>query len=76
MKAKTLDKKFDSGEDVIKYLDLQKASRPGQEQRRVNVDFPDWMVESLDKEARRLGVTRQAVIKVWIAEKLKEVSVP
>ena len=76
MKAKTLDKKFDSGEDVIKYLDLQKAARPGQEQRRVNVDFPDWMVDSLDKEARRLGVTRQAVIKVWIAEKLKEVSVP
>jgi biotin operon repressor len=76
MKAKSLDKKFDSGEDVIKYLDLQKAARPGQEQRRVNVDFPDWMVDSLDKEARRLGVTRQAVIKVWIAEKLKEVSVP
>ncbi len=75
MKAKSLDKKFDSGEDVIKYLDLQKAARPGQEQRRVNVDFPDWMVDSLDKEARRLGVTRQAVIKVWIAEKLKEVSV-
>ncbi len=80
MKAKSLDKKFDSGEDVIKYLDLQKAVRSGQEQRRVNVDFPedfpDWMVDSLDKEARRLGVTRQAVIKVWIAEKLKEVSVP
>ena len=75
MKAKNLDKKFDSGEDVIKYLDIQKAARPGQEQRRVNVDFPDWMVDSLDKEARRLGVTRQAVIKVWIAEKLKEVSV-
>lgn len=76
MKAKNLDKKFNSGEDIIKYLDLQKAMRPGQEQRRVNVDFPEWMVDSLDKEARRLGVTRQAVIKVWIAAKLKEVSVP
>ncbi|MCA9422470.1 MAG: hypothetical protein KC587_18105 [Nitrospira sp.] len=76
MKAKSLDKKFDSGEDIIEYLDLQKAKRPGQEQRRVNVDFPEWMVDSLDKEARRLGVTRQAVIKVWIAEKLKDVSVP
>jgi hypothetical protein len=76
MKAKSLDKKFDSGEDIVKYLDLQKATRPGQDQRRVNVDFPEWMVDSLDKEARRLGVTRQAVIKVWIAEKLKEVSVP
>jgi hypothetical protein len=76
MKAKNLDKKFDSGDDIIKYLDLEKASRPGQEQRRVNVDFPEWMVDSLDKEARRLGVTRQAIIKVWIAAKLKEVSVP
>ena len=75
MKAKSLDEKFDSGEDVVKYLNLQKAARSGQKQRRVNVDFPDWMVDSLDKEARRLGVTRQAVIKVWIAEKLKEVSV-
>jgi len=75
MKAKNLDKKFDSSEDIIKYLDLKKAVRPGREQRRVNVDFPEWMVDSLDKEARRLGVTRQAVIKVWIAAKLKEVSV-
>lgn len=75
MKAKNLDKKFDSGDDIIKYLDLEKASRPGQEHRRVNVDFPEWMVDSLDKEARRLGVTRQAIIKVWIASKLKEVSV-
>lgn len=75
MKAKNLDKKFDSGDDIIKYLDLEKASRPGQEQRRVNVDFPEWMIESLDKEARRLGVTRQAIIKVWIAAKLKEVFV-
>ena len=75
MKAKILDNKFDPGENMVKYLDLQKATRPGQEQRRVNVDFPEWMVDSLDKEARRLGVTRQAVIKVWIAEKLKEGSV-
>jgi len=75
MKAKNLDKKFDSGDDIIKYLDLEKASRPGQEQRRVNVDFPEWMIESLDKEARRLGVTRQGIIKMWIAAKLKEVFV-
>jgi biotin operon repressor len=75
MKAKVLDKKFDSGEDISKHLDLQKATRPGQEPRRVNVDFPEWMVDSLDQEARRLGVTRQAIIKVWIAAKLKEVSV-
>ncbi len=75
MKAKSLDKKFDSGEDIIKYLDIPKATRPGQDQRRVNVDFPEWMVDSLDKEARRLGVTRQAIIKVWIAAKLQEVAV-
>jgi hypothetical protein len=44
--------------------------RPALEQRRVNVDFPSWMVDSLDREARRLGVTRQSIIKVWIAERL------
>ncbi|MDH5587455.1 MAG: CopG family transcriptional regulator [Nitrospirota bacterium] len=75
MKAKTLDKKFESGEDIVAYLDLENAKRQGQGQRRVNVDFPVWMIDSLDNEARRLGVTRQAVIKVWIAEKLKEVAV-
>ena len=71
MKAKDFDKKFDSGSDVTKHLDLSKAIRPGQEQKRVNVDFPEWVIQSLDKEARRLGVTRQSIIKVWIAERLK-----
>ena len=70
MKAKVLDKKFDSGEDISKYLDLSRATRPGQDQKRVNVDFPVWMIDSLDKEAKRLGVTRQSIIKVWIAERL------
>ena len=73
MKAKEFDKKFEAGEDVTKFLDLSKVTRPGQEQRRVNVDFPAWMIQALDKEAKRLGVTRQAIIKVWIAERLKEV---
>jgi len=72
MKAKALDRKFDSGEDISKYLDLSRATRPGQDQKRVNVDFPVWMIESLDKEAKRLGVTRQSIIKVWIAERLQE----
>jgi macrodomain Ter protein organizer (MatP/YcbG family) len=72
MKAKELDKKFDDGEDVTKYLDLSRAKRPGREQRRVNVDFPAWMIERLDKEARRLGVTRQSIIKVWIADRLQK----
>ncbi len=72
MKAKQLDKKFDSGEDIAKYLDVSKAHRPEQEQRRVNVDFPIWMIHSLDKEAKRLGVPRQSVIKVWVAERLEK----
>lgn len=72
MKASELDKRFDAGEDISSELDLSKARRPEQEVRRVNVDFPSWMVESLDREAKRLGVTRQSVIKVWIAEKLEQ----
>lgn len=74
MKAKELDKKFDRGEDLSDYMDLKKARRPRQEQKRVNVDFPVWMIHSLDKEAKRLGVTRQSVIKVWLAERLKKAS--
>lgn len=72
MKAKDFDRKFDEGEDITAELDLSKARRPGLESRRVNVDFPSWMVDSLDREAKRLGVTRQSVIKVWIADRLKE----
>lgn len=74
MKAKELDRRFDAGEDISKYLDVAKARRPGQEQKRVNVDFPVWMVHSLDKEAKRLGVPRQSIIKVWVAERLERVS--
>jgi len=70
MKTEAFDKRFDDGEDVSKYLDFSKAKRPGREQKRVNVDFPVWMIELLDREARRLGVPRQSVIKVWIAERL------
>lgn len=72
MKARDLDKKFDDGKDVSRHLDLSRVRRPGQEQRRVNVDFPIWMIELLDKEARLLGVTRQSVIKFWIAERLEK----
>jgi hypothetical protein len=70
MKAKTFDRKFDSGEKVVDQLDLGKARRVGTDAKRVNVDFPAWMVDSLDREARRLGVTRQSLIKLWLAEKL------
>jgi hypothetical protein len=65
------DDKFESGEDITSALDLAKAQRPGEEQRRVNVDFPVWMIAALDREARRLGVPRQSVIKVWLADRLE-----
>jgi hypothetical protein len=71
MKASDFDRKFDEGGDITADLDLSKIRRPGQEHRRVNVDFPTWMIESLDREAGRLGVTRQSIIKVWIAERLE-----
>lgn len=70
MKISKLDEKFDAGEDVTDLLDLSRARRPGVEAKRVNVDFPIWMVQRLDQEARRLGVTRQSLIKLWLAEKL------
>ena len=74
MKAEEFDEKFDKGEDVSKYLDITKARRPVQEQKGVNVDFPVRMIQLLDKEAKRLGVPRQSVIKLWISERLKKVS--
>ena len=74
MKAKEFDKIFDEGEDITKYLDVSKAYRPEQEQKRVNVDFPLWMIHELDKEAKRLGVPRQSIIKVFVAEKLRKAS--
>lgn len=71
MSTEEFDERFDAGEDVTSALDLSAVQRPGLEQRRVNVDFPAWMIEKLDREAKRLGVTRQSVIKVWIAERLE-----
>ena len=71
MKAKNFDKQFDDGVDLTASLDLSKVKRVLQEQKRVNVDFPTWMIDSLDREASKLGVTRQSVIKVWLAERLE-----
>ena len=68
--AEEFDEKFDNGEDISAYVDWSKLRRPNQEPRRVNVDFPAWVVQGLDREAGRLGVTRQSLIKMWIAEKL------
>lgn len=75
MKAKTFDRKFDAGEKIVDQLDLRMARRVGTDARRVNVDFPAWMVDSLDREARRLGVTRQSLIKLWLADKLGQPAV-
>jgi hypothetical protein len=72
MKASEFDRAFESGDDIIEYLDLEAARHSNQSIKRVNVDFPVWMVDSLDREARRLGVTRQSVIKVWLAQMLEE----
>ena len=71
MKAREFEEKFDRGEDITSDLDLSKARRRNQESKRINVDFPTWMVESLDREAKRLGVPRQSIIKIWIAEMLE-----
>jgi hypothetical protein len=72
MKASEFDQKFDRGEDITEFLDIAAARHPGYEQKRVNVDFPTWMIEALDREAKRLGVTRQSIIKFWIAERLEK----
>jgi hypothetical protein len=74
MKANEFDKQFDEGDDILDALDLSKAKRVMQDQKRVNVDFPAWMIESLDREAGRVGVTRQSIIKVWLAERLEELA--
>lgn len=72
MKASEFDKKFDDGESVAEMLDLARARRPGEEQKRINLDVPVWMITALDREARRMGVTRQSVIKIWLAERLQQ----
>lgn len=72
MKARDFDKKFEEGQDdTVDDLDLSTVRRVNQEQKRINVDFPAWVVESLDREAARIGVTRQSIIKVWLVERLQ-----
>ena len=71
MKAEEFEKKFESDENIVEHLDLSKARRPEHEQKRVNVDFPVWMIQSLDKEAHRLGVPRQSLIKMVVAEHIE-----
>ncbi len=70
-KASSFDKKFDNDQSVIEHLELSKARRPAEEQKRINMDIPVWMLAALDREAKRLGVTRQSIIKMWLAERLQ-----
>ncbi len=70
-KASSFDKKFDDSESIIEHLDLSQARRPAEEQKRINVEIPAWMLSALDREAKRLGVTRQSIIKLWLAERLQ-----
>ena len=75
MKAKEFEDKFDqNNDDIIDELDVSTLRRPNQEQKRINVDFPTWVIDSLDKEAARIGVTRQSIIKVWLVERLESQS--
>jgi hypothetical protein len=69
-----LDAKFDAGEDISEYIDWSSARRPGREKKRVNVDFTDGTVRRLDREAQARGVTRQALIKMWITDRLDKVA--
>ncbi|MEH6395085.1 MULTISPECIES: type II toxin-antitoxin system BrnA family antitoxin [Pseudoalteromonas] len=74
MKASDFDKEFDDGNDILANLDLSQAKRTKQTTKRVNVDFPEWMLDSLDREASRVGVTRQSIIKVWLAERIENLN--
>jgi len=75
MKASELDKIFDDNqEDILEHFDTSKIRMINEEPKRVNIDFPAWMIQSLDKEAKHVGVSRQAVIKMWLAEKLQSLN--
>jgi len=75
MKTSEIDKKFDDNqEDILEYFDTSKIRMINEEPKRVNIDFPSWMVQSLDKEAKHIGVSRQAVIKMWLAERLQSLN--
>jgi hypothetical protein len=76
IKAEEFDRMFDDGEDISQFVDKDSIRRPGLEARRVNVDFPEWIIQSLDVHSRMIGVSRQSLIKLWISERLKEEEIP
>jgi hypothetical protein len=71
MNPEELDRKFDAGEDVLEHFDLSTLQRPGLEAQTVEMSFPQWMVAALDREAQRLGIQREAIIKIWLSERLQ-----
>ena len=76
MTIEEFDRKFDDGEDISEYLDMSSVRKPNLEPKRINIDFPAWMVKSLDDEARHIGVSRQAIIKTWLAERIQKLATP
>jgi hypothetical protein len=76
MTVEEFDKKFDDGEDISEYLDMSSIRKPNLEPKRINIDFPTWMVKSLDVEAKHIGVSRQAIIKTWLAQRLEKLTTP
>jgi len=76
MTIEEFDRKFDDGEDISEYLDMSSIRKPNLEPKRINIDFPTWMVKSLDDEARHIGVSRQAIIKTWLAERIQKLATP
>ncbi len=72
MTAKEFDARFDAGDDISEFIDTNTITRPGLEARRVNVDFPEWIIQNLDTESKMIGVSRQSLIKLWVAERLQQ----
>ena len=72
MTAQEFEQRFDEGEDITPFIDMSSIRRPGLEPRRVNVDFPEWMIEKLDWQSRLIGVSRQALVKLWISERIQK----
>jgi hypothetical protein len=72
MTAQEFEKRFDEGEDITPYIDKATIRRPGLEARRVNVDFPEWIIDKLDLQSKLIGVSRQSLIKLWVSERIQQ----
>jgi len=72
MTAQEFERRFDEGEDITPYVDKSSIRRPGLEMRRVNIDFPEWIIQKLDFQSKLIGVSRQALIKLWVSERVQQ----